>query len=133
MAETRLRTNETGAPTFTVRDGAAALGQLRGPADSGGEPSVDYWNVLLPSGTPIGRFVDGSSNDRRYYHTDHLGSTRAVTDQSGTVVERRDHYPFGLQMPGRTLAQGPRAPTRTTPATNSTRRPACTMPAPAST
>ena len=59
---------------------------------------LDYHNVLLPSGTPsgtpVGRFVGGSDSDRRYYHTDHLGSTRAVTDQSGTVVERRDHYPF---------------------------------------
>jgi len=103
----------TSAPTFTVRGRAAALGQLRGLASAGGDPSVDYWNVLLPSGTPIGRFLGtpsgGSDSERRYYHTDHLGSTRAVTDQSGTVVERRDHYPFGLQMPGRTLAQGPRA------------------------
>ncbi len=32
-----------------------------------------------------------------------------MTDQSGQVVERKDSYPFGLQMPGRTLAQGARA------------------------
>ena len=101
----------TSPATFTVRDGAAALGQFsHGPAIGGGTtPSVDYYNVLLPSGTPIGRFVGGAESERRYYHTDHLGSTRAVTDPSGQVVERRDHYPFGLQMPGRTLAQGPRA------------------------
>ncbi|MES3629350.1 MAG: hypothetical protein PPP56_04200 [Longimonas sp.] len=86
----------TSPATFTVRDGAAALGQFsHGPAIGGGTtPSVDYYNVLLPSGTPIGRFVGGAESERRYYHTDHLGSTRAVTDPSGTVVERRDHYPF---------------------------------------
>ncbi len=134
----------TNAPTFTVRDGAPALGQLRGPASAGGNPSVDYWNVTLPSGTPVGRFVDGSSSERRYYHTDHLGSIRAVTDQSGQVVERKDYYPFGLQMPGRApgaldrcahSAASRRAPgpMRTLPATSWTPKPACTTPAPATT
>ena len=30
-----------------------------------------------------------------YFHTDHLGSVRAITDQSGTVVEQNAYYPFG--------------------------------------
>jgi len=30
-----------------------------------------------------------------YYITDHLGSTRVITDNSGSVVERDDYYPFG--------------------------------------
>lgn len=30
-----------------------------------------------------------------YYTTDHLGSTRVITNSSGTVVERNDYYPFG--------------------------------------
>jgi RHS repeat-associated protein len=30
-----------------------------------------------------------------YYHTDALGSVRAVTDQSGAVVARHDYLPFG--------------------------------------
>ena len=37
----------------------------------------------------------------RYYHSDHLGSVRAVTDGYGRVVEATDYYVFGLQMPGR--------------------------------
>ena len=107
---TRIGTDSgTGVPTFTVRDGAAALGQLRGGASSDEDLSVDYWNILTPSGTPVGRFVDGSDSERRYYHTGHLGSIRAVTDPGGQVVERKDYYPFGLQMPGRTLTQGPPA------------------------
>jgi hypothetical protein len=28
---------------------------------------------------------------------DHLGSTRAVVDEAGDVVEAYDYYPFGLQ------------------------------------
>ncbi|MES3629508.1 MAG: hypothetical protein PPP56_05020 [Longimonas sp.] len=50
---------------------------------------LDYYNVLFPSGTPVGRFVGGAESEHRYYHTDHLGSTRAVTDPSGQVIERR--------------------------------------------
>jgi RHS repeat-associated protein len=30
-----------------------------------------------------------------YYHTDALGSVRAVTDATGAVVRRHDYYPFG--------------------------------------
>jgi RHS repeat-associated protein len=30
-----------------------------------------------------------------YYHLDALGSVRAITDQSGTVIERHDYLPFG--------------------------------------
>jgi len=31
----------------------------------------------------------------RYYHTDALGSVRAVTDAAGQVVARHDYFPFG--------------------------------------
>jgi RHS repeat-associated protein len=34
-----------------------------------------------------------------YRTTDHLGSTRVVSDQSGEVCEQRDYYPFGEQVP----------------------------------
>jgi len=51
----------------------------------------------------IGRYT--ANLDRRYYYTDHLGSTRAVVDGSGTAQETRDYYPYGLRMPDRTLAE----------------------------
>ena len=31
----------------------------------------------------------------RYYHQDHLGSSSAITDQSGVLVEETANYPFG--------------------------------------
>jgi RHS repeat-associated protein len=34
-----------------------------------------------------------------YYHTDHLGSTRAITGASGSVVARMDYQPFGVEQP----------------------------------
>lgn len=32
-----------------------------------------------------------------YYHTDPLGSVRAVTDQAGIVTRRHDFFPFGIE------------------------------------
>jgi RHS repeat-associated protein len=43
-----------------------------------------------------------SGGNRRYYHTDLLGSTRAVVE-GATVVESYDFEPWGVLMPGRTL------------------------------
>ncbi|KAF0250314.1 MAG: hypothetical protein FD167_296, partial [bacterium] len=38
--------------------------------------------------------------DRVNYHTpDHLGSPRILTDATGSVISRRDYYPFGEMMP----------------------------------
>jgi len=70
-----------------------------------------YHNILRPDGTVIGR-REGSN--RLYYHRDHLGSTRAVANASGSVVETQDYYPFGLAelvpktfgMPGRSMTTG---------------------------
>jgi uncharacterized protein RhaS with RHS repeats len=31
----------------------------------------------------------------RYIHPDHLGSTNVVTDESGTVAQTLDYYPYG--------------------------------------
>ena len=39
-----------------------------------------------------------------YYIKDHLGSTRAVVDDGGNVLETFDYYPFGLLMPQRNSA-----------------------------
>jgi len=35
-----------------------------------------------------------------YYHTDHLGSTSAVTDSDGEVVEEQVNFPFGERISG---------------------------------
>jgi RHS repeat-associated protein len=42
--------------------------------------------------------VIGDENAPKYfYHTDHLGSVKAVTDQTGAVVYNADYTPFGTQ------------------------------------
>ena len=38
-----------------------------------------------------------------YYVKDHLGSIRATVNENGTIVSHSDFYPFGLEMPGRSM------------------------------
>lgn len=44
----------------------------------------------------------------RHYHLDHLGSTRLITDATGTAVANLTYYPFGTEAPGSTSAPGDR-------------------------
>ncbi len=45
-----------------------------------------------------GRIVrSGSSYAVQYHITDHLGSVRMVLNQSMTVIEQNDYYPFGMR------------------------------------
>ncbi len=67
--------------------------------------AVEYWNILANG--VVGRYEPGSGS-KFYYLKDHLGSTRAVVNASGTVVEAHDYYPFGLLMPGRDYQSGER-------------------------
>ncbi|HEY8464010.1 MAG TPA: RHS repeat-associated core domain-containing protein, partial [Bacillota bacterium] len=45
--------------------------------------------------------VDGkigdSSAKKYFYHTDQLGSVKAITDQNGQIVKKNDYYAFGSQ------------------------------------
>lgn len=53
-----------------------------------------------------GRFVNTNNTILPYYYiTDHLGSTRVITDNSGSVVERNDYYPFGGKHANSSYAQ----------------------------
>ena len=54
-----------------------------------------------------GRIVmNGNTQTIHYHHKDHLGSIRAVTDTSGTVIEQNAYYPFGGRHTfGQTYAQ----------------------------
>jgi len=40
-----------------------------------------------------------ANEDTRYYVCDHLGTARVVMNEAGTVVERHDFTPFGVEIP----------------------------------
>ena len=103
-----VATSTTVDRTFTVRDGMAVVGEFDGTT---GE--LRWW------ATAAGRedWAPGATSGTRVvYRRDHLGTVRSVQKASGPVgarggvVEARDYYPFGLQMPGRTYMSG--TPTR---------------------
>jgi RHS repeat-associated protein len=64
--------------------------------------TTDYVDGKIFENNVLDRiFVDGGyikSGIYYFYETDHLGDNRTVINQSGTVVERNDYYPFGMQM-----------------------------------
>jgi RHS repeat-associated protein len=44
---------------------------------------------------PTGRIASVTPTEATYYHADHLGSTRVVTDAAGVELERISYNPFG--------------------------------------
>ena len=63
-------------------------------------------NITLESvATAGGRTYKTSSGyEARYFVTDHLGSTRLVTNSSGTVLEQNDYMPYGERHTNSALA-----------------------------
>lgn len=61
---------------------------------------IQYENgVLKFIQTEEGRILpNGSSYIYEYFLKDHLGNTRAVVDQNGTIKQIQDYYPFGMEM-----------------------------------
>jgi hypothetical protein len=86
-------------------------------------PSRKWNEYLTVSNVMVGvRFVSGGTTTMHHFHTDHLGSISAITDQSETVLERLSYDAWGK----RRFANGadnPRAPSPARPrAASPTRR-----------
>src|SRR5690625_4862743 len=97
------------AVPYKSAPGPAQYYALDGSATVGFFPlsGASYWTISTPSGEAIGRMT--TSGAASYYVKDHLGSVRAVVNSSGTVLETRDYYPFGLEMPNRSYLSGTKA------------------------
>ena len=73
---------------------------------SGSEMIAEYgpggvleWNYVNGLGQRLARFNDSKQQDaRQIYHTDHLGSMRAITNEAGAILARVDYEPFGQQL-----------------------------------
>jgi RHS repeat-associated protein len=84
-----------------------AIREVRRTSASGMEWLRDYVPAAKRLVTSFER-VPGSGERERRYHTDHLGSTRAVTDASGNLVAQYAFHPFGQTA----LSSGPEAADR---------------------
>ena len=65
-------------------------------------------SITLESVATVGgRIVKNGNNlQPRYYITDHLGSTRVVLDNFGSVLERYDYHPYGEIVPVSVASSG---------------------------
>ena len=81
---------------YSPRDGSSPLGEFT----VGFYPFT--WTLRRPDGSVYGR--KGYSSNNEFFWTDHLGSVRVRTSNSGSMLEAHDYYPFGLDMPGRSSA-----------------------------
>lgn len=102
----RFLVHDTGTNTRTVKLRGRGAEILREHTVTG---DGHYQSASLPgeAWTHLQDFVHGPSGllatrtrtgVLRYYHQDHLGSTRAITDSTGTLVGRRDYFPFGEEI-----------------------------------
>ncbi len=84
-----VRTKKTVGSTVTEYFQDVAGDLPRVAADKTGTT----WNYYVYGTSLIGKV--GSDNVARYYHHDGTGHVRAITDSTGTVVERYDYDAFG--------------------------------------
>jgi RHS repeat-associated protein len=83
----RIQTTESGETTIYIYSGLHAVYE----ETTAGTAVYIYG--------PLGRLAKRTTIDNEtstfYYHTDHLGSTRLITDESGTIVTDVTYEPFG--------------------------------------
>ena len=64
---------------------------------SSGATTTYVYNVL---GQLVAEYTGTVPGALRYLTSDHLGSTRVVTDSDGAAISRHDYLPFGEEIPG---------------------------------
>jgi hypothetical protein len=86
--------------------------QRRVRQDSGGQTTIWVYDAF---GQLAAEYATNLTMVQGVYYrtTDHLGSTRIVTNQSAAVVQRRDFFPFGEAIPADSLEQSQTISTRT--------------------
>ena len=91
----------SGAIKVTLRDGPVVLGDVT--LSSAGTATAWHFNVHAGA-RAVGR--QPNTGARVHYHSDLLGSVRAVTAGT-TIVEVTDYDPWGVELDGRTTVNGP--------------------------
>ena len=95
----RHKTAPDGTVTEFTWDRSGALPLLLAEATrppGAAAPSKIVRYVYSPDGTVLAQITEqGGTQTIRWYHHDQIGSTRALTDNTGTVTTRYSYTPFG--------------------------------------
>ncbi|MCP5119228.1 MAG: hypothetical protein GY953_51155, partial [bacterium] len=92
----------TGERTVTLRDMGARV--LREWTVQGFGSAADLVHQKDYLYGPTGMWASRkNAGEIHYYHRDHLGSTRTITDSNGNRVGRRDFFPYGHDARDNTL------------------------------
>lgn len=81
----RVGKTEQGTHTVYLYDGSSAVQETQGTVK----------NAILTGPGIDERFARNAGGTRAYYLTDHLGSTRGLTDETGSLFAQFDHGPYG--------------------------------------
>ena len=88
----------TSSPPIDVLYWRSISGDTIGETDSAGSTSnAAYHEYIFFAGTRIAR-SDVSSGSVYFLFSDHLGSTRAMTQANGTVCFTSEYYPYGQEL-----------------------------------
>ena len=85
-------------PRRTTRVSTSRLRRRRSAANTYATSTNYIWNGDTLLATIDQKLFNGTATGTpitRYIHPDHLGSTNAVTDQNGNLVQLLDYYPYG--------------------------------------
>ena len=86
----RYKKVENGLSTYAIYGGERLLCEVKSDGT--------YVYYIYLNGAQVAKVERKNGVDTKYfYHTDNLGSTRAITDAEGNVVGRVSYQPFGLE------------------------------------
>lgn len=108
-AESRIKTVDSTAATYTYGPGGERVRKDTAAGSTeyiyfGGvfaefTPATGAWtDYIFASGKRIAKDTSNNGYGAQYYQGDHLGSTRLMTDASGTVISNCTYAPYGEQV-----------------------------------
>src|SRR2546429_3356157 len=90
----KLNSSNQATKLYWYGIGSDALDETDG---TGATNNANFSEYAFFSGKRIAR--RDASNNASYYFADHLGTSRVVTNATGTVLDDSDFYPFGGERP----------------------------------
>jgi len=84
--------------TFSFRDESGkVLRQFEVPYQQFDSPWTWVEDYVYRDGVLLAAERVPAQGGRRYFHTDHLGTPRLITDSSGHRISEHDYFPFGVE------------------------------------